>query len=44
MSCDEEYDFTLGDELADITLVVQDKELHVHKAILGKFTRKKIVI
>ena len=29
------YDFTVGDELTDITLIVEEKELHVHKAILA---------
>ena len=33
---EEEYDFNVGDELSDVTLVVEDHELLVHKAILGK--------
>ena len=30
------YDFEVGDELSDVRLIVEDKLLHVHKAILGK--------
>ena len=32
---DSEYDFETGDELSDIQLIVQEKIIHVHKAILG---------
>ena len=31
-----ENDFTVSDDLSDIILVVEEKELHVHKSILGK--------
>ncbi len=30
------YDFEKGDELSDLKLIVEDKTLLVHKAILGK--------
>ena len=29
------YDFEFKDELADMELIVENKTLHVHKAILG---------
>lgn len=32
----EMYDFTQGDEFSDFKLIVNDKPLYVHKAILGK--------
>ncbi len=31
-----EYDFEVGDEFSDLKLIVEDKVLHVHKAILSK--------
>jgi len=31
-----EYDFEAGDEFSDLKLIVEDKVLHVHKAILSK--------
>lgn len=30
------YDFEVGDELSDVRLIVEDRVLNVHKAILGK--------
>ena len=32
---ENDYNFNEGDELSDMKLVVEDKTLHVHKAILG---------
>lgn len=32
----EDYDFNEGDELSDMKLIVENKTLHVHKAILGE--------
>jgi hypothetical protein len=31
-----EYDFEVGDEFSDLKLIVENKVLHVHKAILSK--------
>ena len=31
-----DYDFEVGDEFSDLKLVVENKVLHVHKAILSK--------
>ena len=31
----DEYNFEMGDELSDMKLIVEDKVLFVHKAILG---------
>lgn len=33
----DNYDFEVGDEFSDIKLIVENKTLHVHKAILSKF-------
>jgi hypothetical protein len=33
----DNYDFDIGDEFSDIKLIVENKTLHVHKAILSKF-------
>ncbi len=35
---ESEYDFEKGDELSDTQLIVQEKIINVHKAILGKST------
>ena len=39
-----EYDFETGDEFSDLKLIVEDKVLHVHKAILSKINRLVIPI
>jgi hypothetical protein len=33
-----DYAFETGDEFSDLKLIVEDKVLHVHKAILSKIT------
>jgi hypothetical protein len=35
---DDEYSFETGDEFSDMKLIIEDKILHVHKAILGILT------
>ena len=32
---DSEYNFEKGDELSDTKLIIEEKIIHVHKAILG---------
>ncbi len=32
---ENDYDYEVGDELSDMKLIVENKTLHVHKAILG---------
>lgn len=36
----EKYDFSNGDEFSDFKLVVDNKIIYVHKAILGKIVFK----
>lgn len=33
------YNFENGDELSDLKLIVEDKELYAHKAILGNINQ-----
>ncbi len=33
----EEYEFSIGDELSDMKLIVENEIVFVHKAILGIF-------
>lgn len=32
----EMYDFSTGDEFSDFKLIVEDKPILIHKAVLGK--------
>jgi len=32
---EDDFNFNEGDELSDMRLIVENKTLHVHKAILG---------
>lgn len=35
----EKYDFSNGDEFSDFKLIVDNKSIFVHKAILGNFLK-----
>ena len=42
-SLDDDYDFEIGDELSDMKLIVENKTLYVHKAILGMYLHKAYI-